>query len=388
MNEERSTILRMLHEGKINLEEAEALLDALEESDRGEASEGANAGHDDSTRKKSTGSSKRMEFDFDFSGMQRDISETVNDVLEGVRESLNQGSNFGQWVDNTFGAAKSEDTRILSHPADGLEKLVVRNARGHIKLKGVEAESINVRAHITVWGPDETTAAEAAAALELKPREEGNQLVLEARLPGESRAKRFKVDYELEVPRSLSPVLSSLSGDISVEDAGKRSSLKSKSGSLSALNQQGGAELKSISGDIRVLKAEGEMDLTTISGGISISDTSGQLLLKTKSGRIDASEITSQNIESRSISGAVRVAVALEAGGKAVVRSTSGRIDFKVPQTVQARISARSVSGKISNDLHLIGEERIRNSLSGVLGSEEGSIELSTVSGKINLGSA
>ncbi len=423
MKEERNTILRMLNEGKISLDEAQALLDALDES---AATEGARTGgqgkRPGAGEAGGSGSKERLEFRFDIGDVGKEISDTVGEMLKGVKETLSRGLNVGEWFDSTLGAARSEDTRVISFPVEGIEALAVRNIRGNIKLRGTEQSQINVRARITVWAPDEEKGAQAASRVEFTDTVEGGKRSIEARFPKDTEARRFRVDYEVEMPPSIISELSSVSGNITVDDVRGRASLESLSGNLSAQDLEGGADLKSASGDIRVARGAGEFSQKTLSGDVVLSQVtgravvecksgdiritnaradlsaeslsgdigirgfSGELKVSTKSGSIHVAEATGPALEGRSVSGGMNIETTLVSDGKILLTSTSGQLRLRLSKSTQAGISARSVSGAIACDLPLTEANRAKNRLTGILGSDRGSIELKTVSGRISLG--
>ena len=83
MSEERNMVLKMLKDGKITVEEAEALLEALEESSLDESSGGKKEEREREEKRKRV----RAGIDFDFTGLGEELSELGEELMDkfGIR---------------------------------------------------------------------------------------------------------------------------------------------------------------------------------------------------------------------------------------------------------------------------------------------------------------
>ena len=134
MSDERTMILRMLAEGKISVEEADALLDALGEPEVSRPEGEPTCCGGPRSRGKSGGGRGRREtfrpffdFGFDFPDFGMDIQGMAQKALHSLREGLAHGVNLGDWFETSFGASKHVEKRELSASSQGMDRLVVRN---------------------------------------------------------------------------------------------------------------------------------------------------------------------------------------------------------------------------------------------------------------------
>jgi DUF4097 and DUF4098 domain-containing protein YvlB len=416
--QERDKILQMLHEGQISLEEAEALLDALEQTTK----EGSGRGRTDSgdrTRKASSD-----DWGFDFGAIGREIEEAVRSAVQGVKEALPEEGQFGDWLHGVFGSAKAVENRAFTVPAEGLDKLVVRTTRGTTRLRGADTSTISVRAQVTAWAMDEEAAERAKLAVEIQHEITDGVLTVSANTLDRQVSRRFRVDYEIEAPRDLAAELLSKSGKVVAEDRSAFTHLSSLSGSLEGGNLNGGGAFSSKSGSIRLSHAAGELEadsasgsvameavsghinvrsvsgsirLTadanlqtdlearTVSGGLKLDGIHGQINGESKSGTIQVANCQSSQVSLKTISGSVRAEIDLTPRADLSLSTTSGSARLAIPDETSARVSLRTTSGGINCNLPLGESARTRTRVEGVLGAGEGPISVSTVSGSIHI---
>jgi len=155
-------------------------------------------------------------------------------------------------------------------------------------------------------------------------------------------------------------------------------------------NKCNNLELHSVSGSIEVVGIQSQMNLQTVSGDLEITRCSGEMKLNAVSGDIDLDELGSSGIDASTISGDVVYRDANLEGGDYSFSSTSGDIRITHGASASYRISGRTISGNISNDVADSIEVK-RNkysstkSISGFYNGEAVWIEAHSVSGNISL---
>lgn len=388
MSEERAKVLKMLKEGRITVEEAELLLDALREGPEG-------TGQGRGPRERQTAeepprsrfecgdrnwwggwdwSGKRRPgghqtspgwFDFDFSQFQTGFKDAFKGVEESIREMMKNFPNMSYegHLGRMFGKESAQLTKKATVSGSDVRSLQLSNTWGDVEIIGSDGSEISVVAHILAWGPDQATAKEIASEIEINHYREGEALVIKHRAP-ESRS-RYKVDFEITVPRALSVELKGMSGNLSVAQTAGAARLLSLSGDI---------RVKGVTGDVSADSKSGEVELEGCRGNVQAATASGDLLILDHHGR---------SLAARSMSGDLSAEVTLEGAGEVTLKSMSGDIRLKLPATSAVQLSAETTSGEVDCSLPLDFSERGNHRVRGVLNSAEGKVELVTKSGSI-----
>ncbi|TFH05141.1 MAG: hypothetical protein E4H09_02475, partial [Spirochaetales bacterium] len=207
MKDEREMILKMLSEGKITVEEADALLDVLNEtSDKAEpagftpsnSSSAASTGSHQHAHsrgeenRESSDSDHGFRFDVDMSGLKnslreamgsvretmKDVGKTIQDAFEGV-----DMSEVGAGIFRTMGKIRAEETRKLSSPVGDATSVSVVNNWGDVRVNGTDDDEISVTAEVPAWGATEEAAQEALRQVELDLRREEDRWILDITSP-------------------------------------------------------------------------------------------------------------------------------------------------------------------------------------------------------------
>ncbi len=424
MNDERSMILKMLQEGKISVEEADALLDVLNEpeveteggfskADAGGHGGGATSGPapafkraDD--RAHSGGGHRRegerhgsgaegFRFDFDLSGLQDTLRTTmgsVRETMQGVSASLRDAfsglgdlENLGDFA-RTMGKVRSSDVRELGADTGEAGTLRVSNKWGDVRVTGVDATRASVTARITCWAADEEAASAAVAATAVRLDEEAGEWVLASEL-GSEQATR--IDYELQVPRGFSVSVTTASGDLWLEDLAGSQTVNTMSGDVTVASLGSTASdaqsVSTKSGDVIAAELTGEVTLNSLSGDVSVNGFTGFLRVSTQSGDIEVSGGRG-SVQLRAMSGDISAQL-VEVGDEPLrLTSVSGDAHLVVPNDASLDVSAASTSGDARVDLELDGGERGEHRVTGTYNGGRVRTELSSVSGDVQISGA
>ncbi len=426
MQDERSMILNMLKEGKISVEEAEALLEVLNEgekeepggfaaADTGESKvppgdpepdphkvvftiDASDEKHQKASGRQRDGRAHGLNFDFDLGGLKESLRETMKGVSEAVKDVMGDLSDLdlGNEIFRAMGKIRSEASIDISESVGEATRLSISNKWGDIRVTGddlrvtgddTDAGSIAVRAKAAAWGRSQAEADEAIAKVGVRLEQEGDTWYVKSGLE-QAPHGRVRVDYEITLPRHMSVSVSSASGDIWIEELDGEQSIKTLSGDISVADLGsdptttqvmktksgdvvGGALtgeicLSSLSGDVEINGFAGYLQVATQSGDITIQDGSGSVQLKTMSGDIDAALST---LDKKPIS----------------ITSVSGDIELEIPSGSAVDVTAKSVSGDVGVEIDLDVEKRTEHLVVGV--ANGGGLELAatSVSGDISI---
>ncbi len=379
MSEERAKILKMVKEGRITVEEAELLLDALnegEESGEGTRSEGPGEasggrghwrhGHDWARGGHRPGPGWSS-FDFDFSPIQSSFQEAFKGFEQSLREAAKNfpKMDFEGHLGRIFGKARAEAVKESRVSSSGLRGLTLSNSWGNATVTAAETSEVVVHARVSAWGPDRAAAQEFADGVEIAASREGDALVIK-HAPGPRWARsRYKVDFEISVPRAMEVDLKSMSGDLSVAGT------------------EGNARLWSLSGDLTAKGVAGDLVADSKSGDLEIEGCSGALRAAAVSGGITVLSHRASTVSCHSVSGDVRVELRPEERSSVNLKSVSGDLRLKLPADASFKLAAETGSGDIDCGLPLEYAERGDRRVRGVLNGASGTVELSTRSGNI-----
>ncbi|MCK4515036.1 MAG: hypothetical protein KAU31_07245, partial [Spirochaetaceae bacterium] len=160
MQDERSMILNMLKEGKISVEETEALLEVLNEGEKEEpggfttADTGESGERDphkvvftidasDEKRRKAGGGkrdskSQGFGFDFDLGGLKESLRETMKGVSEAVKDVMGELSDLdlGNEIFRAMGKIRSEASDETTESVGEATRLSISNKWGDIRVTG------------------------------------------------------------------------------------------------------------------------------------------------------------------------------------------------------------------------------------------------------------
>jgi len=392
MSEERAKILKLLKEGRITVEEAGLLLDALEEGNEGETA-GRAAG--EQTASSGPGRSSGEEGghgshdwwgshdwggkwgkdwhgpwrDFDFSRFHTGFEGAFRGMEQSIRDAFKNFSNINFEVElgRLFGREHAEIERQLTVPAAGIRALSLRNAWGDVEIASAEGQEVRIVAKVSAWGNDSATASATAAAIEIVQLREGDRLVVQHRPASGSGPMRYKVDFEIAVPHEMEIELKGMSGNLRLAGTRGKAHLLTLSGDIRIKGVVGEVVADSKSGDIEAERCTGNLDASTVSGEIAILDHHGRL------------------IAGRTVSGDIQANLTLEAGAAVDLRTVRGDIRLKVPAKSAIEITGETVGGEIDCALPLDFDEQGPRKIHGVLNHRDGRVGLSAKSGSISI---
>lgn len=392
MSEERAKILKLLKEGRITVEEAGLLLDALGEGSEGEAADRADrertasSGQERSRGEESGqgphdwcgshdwGEKWRKEWrgpwrDFDFSRFQTGFEGAFRGMEQSIHDAFKNFSNinFEVQLGRLFGRERADIERQLLVPAGGIAALSLKNAWGDVEIVTSDKQEVRIAAKISAWGYDSATASAAASGIEITQVREGERLVVHHRPASGSVSVRYKVDFEIAVPR-----------DMEVE-------LKGMSGNLRLVGTHGKARLLTLSGDIRVKGVVGDVVADSKSGDIEAEHCTGDLDASTVSGEVAILNHRGRIIAGRTVSGDIQANLTLDASAAVDLRTVRGDVRLKLPAMSAVEIAAETTGGEIDCALPLAFDEHGRSKIHGVLNHGDGRVGLSTKSGSISI---
>jgi len=326
MSEERKIILNLLAEGRITADEAEQLLEALNESDLYDLDDSCPADQPHQGSKSDLGDpGDRRDARADVVGddLSERLSKAVSEMAEAGQELPDRlarmlGSMFGSlgW---SFGPAgvQAELTFEPEMPADCVMSAVdFATSNGSVKLTGWDRPSYKVVARATVRGAESKSEAERRLAAGLGLSLEGGVMRLECR----DEAIRNSLSVEAYLPRENTY-------DVKVS------------------SRNGSATLESLTG--------GSIDVHSANGRVALGDvTAASTTASARNGSLTASgDLGDADLETAN--GSVSVTLSYRSAGRLRASTGNGSVRLSVPRDagVTYEISAQTVNGSVRTSL-------------------------------------
>ena len=270
-------------------------------------------------------------------------------------------------------SAGQEIDATLAMPADGLVR--VENLAGHVELAAWDRAEVQVRGE-AADDVEEVVVRETSNGVLVAVRNRKDQRNIKGtdlylRIPAGARieAEGVSADFRVKGSRGESIDVRTVSGDLEVEAETARLDLHSVSGDIGFSGRAARTTVEAVSGDVTLSGVDGEIKASTVSGDLSLV----------------GGELSRGQFES--VSGELRLELALAGEGRLSCDSMSGDVELRLPASQQANFSAQSFSGTIRSDFGEVG--RVARGPGSMLDAQVGSngarIRLETFSGDISI---
>lgn len=182
-----------------------------------------------------------------------------------------------------------------------------------------------------------------------------------------------RVDYTLRVPMGASLEIRNPQGSVLIDTV------------------DGDMWVQSVGGKIQISRASGQIIAHSLGGEIEIDQASGYIEASTVTGDLKFVSPTSSQIHASTTSGQITYEGNLVPSGDYVMSTYSGDIDFQCPPSSSFELNARSVHGKLVNELKLEGKvhhpsvSSYGTALFGMHNSGAATLELTSYRGTIRI---
>ncbi|HXF81307.1 MAG TPA: DUF4097 family beta strand repeat-containing protein [bacterium] len=389
MDEERAMVLRMLKEGKISVQEADALLQALAEQPTreetvpadglsDEASTKAGAKEEDARPGAGMGAVLRDELREVF----RELMETIPDVrreIDRARETFRPP--FAEILRGLRGLSEGQAETRAEVPMRAGETLDLAQAWGDVRLRAEGEGPMRLRAVRRVWSSSAEEARREAQHLPVEIRRDGGTVHVHVpRLEG----RRTRVDFEITVPRGVMARVDVAKGDVRVEGLAA-ADLRIARGEAHAAGIAGDVRLEMRSGDVEAREIRGRLEGRIVSGDVAVSDVSGPVAVTTTSGDVTLTGVRATEVSVRTLSGDAALDLAELRAGAVIVETVSGDIRLAVPDDARATVEAATRAGDITTAVPLAEQTAGVGSLRGILNAPGARVRLQATRGDIRI---
>lgn len=277
----------------------------------------------------------------------RKAVKQVEQELQTLFSDAPEAPGPGSWLANLAGIELARDRVshtaqvLLEQPAADVERIAVRNATGDVTISGWDEGRVEVRGRKTAWGIDREMAQDRSETMPLELLQRDREILVEARAPvpagvGFLNLQRMRTNIVIMVPRHLSLLANTRSGDVAIDGCAGAVEVNTTSGDVVIDGLQAPAEVETTSGDIRLTACQGAgLALTTLSGDMSVSlspQPQGDYRLRSANGdvvvRLNGEVNTDVSIETES--GDIS-----HGPGLSVVRREASRLRLRYPAAAE-----------------------------------------------------
>jgi hypothetical protein len=215
---------------------------------------------------------------------------------------------------------------------------------------------------------------------------------LEIVLPANSDVEFTGVNVAVDAAGILGGAsITTVNGDIVGSDLGGVVALKTVNGPISSSNNRGRVSLQTVNGEITDNGSSGRLEVSTVNGAMDINSAAEEVTLNMVNGEVEARFDGTRTLEFDGINGEMRIAISNSTSPRINGSSVSGEIELQLDADVDARFDLRTnVGSRIENGITDDEAQRPQfgpgRSLQFTTGQGNGTVELNTVSGSIEVG--
>ena len=334
-NDDRKRALELLAEGKITVDEAARLLDALDRKER--CAESSEATIDDRIAQAATSAA-------------RGAVATARSVVKAAA--------------NADGMARGSDNdrRVDRFRVEGIPTLVVENFNGMVEIVGDSADgSVEVVSEI-----------KRPELVDYLAMQEGNAILVRSKPSGRSSFLGWRflnrgANIRVSLPRKANLDVQTSNGRASLSRIEGKGTARASNGRIEADALTGNFEMRTSNSRINATRLDGDFRLETSNGRVEALDGRGTFDAKTSNGRIRFSGEIFPREASRFV-------------------TSNGSIDVTLRGEPSLRLSASTSNGSITcgREVEIQGERKKRR-IEGVIGEGEGELTVKTSNGSITI---
>ena len=399
MRDEVQRISKLVAAGKLSPEDAAALIDAFYESERSEHEE-VHGGQSSDTppppppqddAKKSTSRDPFKALIESIEQMTKEGIENVDwhEVSKQAKQSAKRGiEQLKVGIDEiskgkiNIGWVLTHEEREVSLPLAVPEgrKLRIENPAGNVRVTGGHDVG-SVTAHARFRGSTIEEARAKAQTYTLIIEESDH--VVEIRQPD---INGMSVDLDVQLSGNTLVEIESEAGDVQIVSTHSGCKVVGRSGNISLRGLDGIIEVSTSSGNVSVEDSKGPaIGLENKSGNIRVVRSAGNLKARTASGDITITKSTGKVLSVEATYGNVTVDLDEPLNGTLNVRTVNGDATVSVPDGCDCRVKLSTIRGEVHCGFDLIDEAREESRVTGALGTGNGTLDVSAVTGNVSL---
>lgn len=220
-------------------------------------------------------------------------------------------------------------------------------------------------------------------------RNEGSDL--EITVPANSEIEFSGVNVSVDIADvSGGARVTTVNGEISASGLSEFVFLKTVNGGIRSENNRGVVTIETVNGEVRDEGSQGRLSVEAVNGELDIVSLAQEVTLGVVNGRIDAELSGTQSLDFNGVNGEISIRLSDSVSPRVRGSSVSGEIELAVDNNIEARFDLQTnVGSRLENELTSDEARRPQfgpgRNLQFSTGEGSGSVDISTVSGAINL---
>lgn len=287
-----------------------------------------------------------------------------------------------------------------SHNVSANEKIYIEVMSGEISITAVPAAKFSVSGKL-----DEKATG---YTLDTKGGFTRFEMTMPRRVNYNWNDKAKAAELTFEVPQGSSVEFKGVNGNVTLMGIHGSSQISSVNGEIRATDLRNSVKLSTVNGEIKLKAGQGRIELNSVNGKIDDDGSTGRISYEVVNGKVSAKsradevsvstvngdaelELTgTKQLKLSTVNGEIEVKLANNAAPRISGSSVSGDIELKLDSSISARFDLKasaggSIDNKLSSDKANKAKYGPSRSLQFTLGSGDGSVELTTVSGDMKL---
>ncbi|MEO3678718.1 DUF4097 family beta strand repeat-containing protein [Rheinheimera sp. FR7-31] len=280
------------------------------------------------------------------------------------------------------------------------EKIYIEVMSGEITIKAVDSNSFSVSGKLD----------EKATGYEFDSKDGFTrfEMTMPRQVNYNWNDKSNAAQLSFEVPVGASVEFKGVNGNVSVSGIHGSSQIGTVNGEITATDLRNSVKLSTVNGEIKLSSGSGRIELSSVNGEIEDNGSSGRISYEVVNGEINASSNAEEvsvstvngdadiklsgttQLKLSTVNGEIDVTLRDSSAPRISGSSVSGDIELTLDSNISARFDVKaSAGGSIDNTLSSDKASKAKygpsRSLQFTLGSGDGSVELTTVSGDVKL---
>lgn len=196
-------------------------------------------------------------------------------------------------------------------------------------------------------------------------------------------------DLEISVPAHSALTIEAFSAETTVTGVKGSVQVESVNGSIVLRSSSGALDLNTVNGRIEVEGTPTRVRAEGVNGGVTLRGVSGDVEASTVNGELSVEGSTLSAGRFETVSGALKIAVALAPDAHLDLETVSGTVELALPASSAARFALSSFSGTIQSELggsaKRTSKYTTESELDFVTGDGQATVNVRTLSGTIQL---
>lgn len=298
-------------------------------------------------------------------------------------------------------AANAQETIDESRSVSANERVSVEVMRGNVRIRASDDNVFRVRGSIDEEAEGYTLESSngftrfkvdyrrSSRGWSWNDEDDGSELEIEVPMASELEFEGISVDVDV-MSITGSTTIQTVNGGITASQLSGFIDLTAVNGQINSSNNSGRIEIITVNGEVTDSDSTGRIEYSTVNGEIRASSSAAEISVSTVNGEAELSLTGTEVLEMGTVNGDIEVRLAGSLSPRIDGNTVSGDLRLELERDINASFDiSANAGGDIDNELSDARPTRDqygpRKQLNFSTGTGTGSVELTTVSGDIEI---